>query len=70
MTLKQWLTANGLSDAAFAGILTDILKRDIKPQSVFQWKNGTMPRWDVGDAIQRLTGGRVKPDSFVRLKAE
>jgi hypothetical protein len=63
MTLKEWLSANGFSDSAFAGLLTGLVGREIKPQSVFQWKNGTMPRWDVGDAITKATGGKVKPNS-------
>ena len=63
MTLKQWLTANSFSDTAFAKLLTGLVKREIKPQSVHQWKNGTMPRWDVGEAITKATGGKVKPDS-------
>lgn len=64
MTLRQWLATNGFTDAAFAGLLTELVGRKIKAQSVFQWKNGTMPRWDVGDAIYRLTGGKVNPDGF------
>lgn len=63
MTLKEWLLVNSFSDSAFADLLTGLVGREIKPQSVFQWKNGTMPRWDVGDAITKATGGKVKPDS-------
>jgi hypothetical protein len=66
MTLKEWMTANGFSDGAFARLLTDLVKRDIKPQSVFQWKNGAMPRWDVGEAISKATGGKVTPASFAK----
>jgi hypothetical protein len=66
MTLKEWMSVNGFSDAAFAGLLSELVKRKIKPQSVCQWRNGTMPRWDVGDAIQRLTGGKVTPSGFAR----
>jgi hypothetical protein len=66
MTLKEWLLIRGFSDTAFAELLTHLVGREIKPQSVFQWKNGTMPRWDVGDGIRLLTGGKVTPASFVK----
>jgi hypothetical protein len=66
MTLKQWLETNGFSDAEFARLMSEFLKRPVSAQSVFQYKRGTMPKWDVGDAISRLTGGRVKSGSFVR----
>lgn len=69
MTLKEWLTANRYTYPAFVGLLE---KEGVKvtPQAVQKWTLGHEPRRAARDAIRKITGGKVKPDSFVRQSAD
>src|SRR5205807_3050901 len=60
MTLNDYLTANGLTDADFA----DLIRRD--RTTVLRWRRGTtQPDWSGLQAVLNATGGAVKPNDFL-----
>jgi transcriptional regulator with XRE-family HTH domain len=69
MTLKEWRLSKGWTQGKFAEELTKAVNREGKPAisdaHIRAWEGGTEPGWTIGDAISRLTKGKVKPASFV-----
>lgn len=66
ISLKQWREENCYSQSAFARLLKEKCGLDVDRTAVWYWENGTMPRKEALQAIRKITGGKVKPDSFVR----
>ncbi len=64
MLLKEWRETAGLTKAQFARNVGALLGREITPSHVSAWERGSMPGWDAGEAISKLTGGQVKPNDF------
>jgi transcriptional regulator with XRE-family HTH domain len=69
MNLQQWRENAGLTRKQVADNLSKMLRRKITANHVGAWEKGSMPAWDSGEAISMLTGGKVKPDSFVKAPA-
>lgn len=68
MTLAEWRKERGLSQRELAVRLSAALGRPVTQQSVCQWESSVVPGADVAEAIRKLTGGRVRGDSFGKRK--
>jgi transcriptional regulator with XRE-family HTH domain len=67
MTLKEWRKANRHSMASLAELYTEKTGRPISHQTINNYERGaTVPDVDLAEAIRKITGGKVKPDSFAR----
>jgi transcriptional regulator with XRE-family HTH domain len=66
MKLKEWRENAGLTKKQLADTVGRMLGREITANHVAAWERDSMPGWDSGEAISTLTGGAVKPDSFVK----
>lgn len=67
MTLNEWRKANRYSLPAFADLLFKKAGRRITHQTLSNYERGrTVPDVETADAIRRITGGKVRPDSFLR----
>lgn len=66
MTLKDWRLAKGLTQKMLAEKLNAISGQTVGQTHVSAYEHGVMPGWDVGEAIRKITGGKVKPESFVK----
>jgi transcriptional regulator with XRE-family HTH domain len=66
MKLKDWRTANRYSQSAFGKLLKDILGKAVSQQAVAAWEDGrAAPTLAKAEAIKKVTGGKVRPESFI-----
>jgi transcriptional regulator with XRE-family HTH domain len=66
--LQSWREKAGMTRKQLADTLTKMLSRTITANHVYAWEKGSMPSWDVGEALSTLTGGKVTPQG-IREKA-
>jgi transcriptional regulator with XRE-family HTH domain len=66
MTLKEWRITNGLSQAALVKLLNKQKGLKVTQQHVSKWESGTEPRTRYYLAINKVTGGKVRPESFLK----
>ncbi len=67
MKLKEWRIANRYSQSGFGKLLKDILGKPVSQQAVAAWEDGrAAPTLAKAEAIKKVTGGKVKPESFVK----
>ena len=59
MTLREWRTQKGWSQAHLANVLGKKAGAEVSQQSVHGWETGAVPNAILGEAIRRLTGGQV-----------
>lgn len=66
ITLKEWRETNRYTQAAFARLLEEECGiENIDRSNVWHWENGTKPRMSMRLCIEEVTGGKVKPASFL-----
>ena len=60
--LAKWREKNGISQVQFGIQLGKAMKllKPVAQKTIFEWENGTMPRVDVAEAIEKLTKSAVK----------
>lgn len=67
MNLKQWRESKGITQKGFAGQLSGwIGGKIVSQQAVNSWENGQCPTLAKAEAIRKVTGGKVKPESFIK----
>jgi DNA-binding transcriptional regulator YiaG len=64
MTLKEWRKGVKMSRACIAEMISARIKRAVAASTVQGWENGSLPPADAYVAIQKITGGQVKVESF------
>ncbi len=62
--LKEWRAGKGWSQQRLATELEKMLGRKVGQSHVSAYERGVMPAWDVGEAIRKITGGKVKPENL------
>jgi transcriptional regulator with XRE-family HTH domain len=69
MKLKQWRTEKGYSQSKLAEMVSQEAGDHVAQSTLHSWENGRMPPTDKALAIQRITRGKVQPESFLAAKA-
>ena len=59
MTNKEWREFKGWSQKHLAAVLTKKVGRDISQAHISEWENGTTTPADVGEAMKKLSAGRI-----------
>lgn len=64
MTLKEWRTMKGWSQAHFAKTLSKKTGESYYQSHVQSWENGGVPNAKTADVIKKITGGKVTSESY------
>jgi transcriptional regulator with XRE-family HTH domain len=67
MNLKQWRKANRYTLPAFQKLLFEIGNLEVTIRTLMNWEKGhSLPSLEKAEAVRKATGGKVRPESFVR----
>jgi hypothetical protein len=67
MNLKDWRIANRSTKRAFVKLLAEKGQIKVTPRTIHNWETGfSMPSLAKAEAIRKVTGGKVKPETFMR----
>ena len=73
MTLKEWRLAKGWTQKRLAEAIQQATSREgraiISDAHIRAWEGGVEPAWSIGQAITKVTGGKVTPASFIKQPA-
>lgn len=68
-TLREWRESKKWSQAHLANTLSKRLGKKLYQSHVAAWESGSMPGADIGDAIRKLSGGKVSADTYGRKES-
>lgn len=69
MTLKEWRAGKKWSQAHFANCLSKRVGETFYQSHVQSWENGGVPNAKTAEAIKKITGGKVTPESYGKQDA-
>jgi transcriptional regulator with XRE-family HTH domain len=65
--LEEWREAHCYSRPAFGRLLAKHLGKQVSRQAIAAWETGqAAPTLAKAEAIRKVTGGKVRPESFLK----